>query len=257
MHTQSTNSARREQPGAHARGRGPYASSDDPHANPSLHTRRPPSTRLLVAGLVIGAVLLLLPVGSEAVSGAPGTAGAYCPIPEPGETPSCQVPAREQYGEFFAAVESGRADPAQTTQIEAALSRTGDETGAYLALSSIAYGYYRLAHEASQQPHANPRLTARLMRWNELLTRVYGAESTPPALKAAVRTAAEDLGARVPPIGVTCTAGREADCEAVRGLVGALAAIDERTSMRSPLSRLGERLLGPADRAFGAPSQER
>jgi len=207
--------------------------------------------------LLLAVVGLLLAGPAAAVTGTPGSTGAYCPIPEPGETPSCQAPARERYAEFFAALESGEIDPAQTAQIEAALSRTGDETGAYLALSSLAYGYYRLAHEASQQPRANRRLTARLVRWNELLTKIYGAESTSPALKQAVRAAAEDLDARAPAVGVTCTAGREEDCEAVRGLVGALSAIDGGTSMRSPLSRLVERLLGPAGSPLGAPDEPR
>lgn len=206
-------------------------------------------------------LLLCAQPADRATSGslAPGlsTPGAYCPIPEPGEAPDCQTPARERYADFFEALESGRLDPAQTAQIERALADSGDERAAYLALSSLTYGYYRLAHAASKQPRANHRLTARLVRWNELLTKVYGAESTSPALKQAVRRAAEDLAMRAPAVGVTCTAGRVEDCEAARGLVGALAAVDERTSVRSPLSRVIERLLGTSDRALGQPPEDR
>jgi hypothetical protein len=182
--------------------------------------------------------------------------GAYCPLPEPGETPTCQVPARERYGDFFDAVEDGRIDPAQMAQIEAALtgSGDGDEGAAYLALSSLTYGYYRLAHAAGREPGTNRRLQARLVRWNELLARVYGDESTPPALKQAVRDAAEDLARRVPGVGVTCTAGNAEDCENATGLVGVLTAIDDRTSVRNPLTRLIERLLGPPADPLGTGS---
>jgi len=230
--------------------------SADPVANRSLHG-------LAFAWLSLAGVLLLWgpPPHAHAADGHDPLGfpvqGMYCPIPEPGEVPACQSPARERYAAFFEAVDSGRLDPAQTAQIEDALAHSGDERGAYLALSSLAYGYYRLAHEVSKQPQANPRLTARLVRWNELLTKVYGAESTSPALKQAVRTAAEDLAKRAPAVGVTCTAGRVEDCEAARGLVGALAAVDERTSVRSPLSRIIERLLGPSDGALGDPLEER
>jgi len=184
-------------------------------------------------------------------SGPASSVGAYCPIPEPGETPVCQEPARERYGEFFEAVEAGRIDPAQTAQIEAALTHSGDEGAAYLALSSLAYGYYRLAHQTGGQPGSDPRLQARLVQWNELLAGVYGDESTSPALKQAVRAAAEDLERRVPTVGVTCTAGHVEECESLTGLVGALTAIDENTSVRSPLSRLVERLLGPPSDPLG------
>ncbi len=200
-------------------------------------------------------VLVFAPFGSAfSASGPPGAVGAYCPLPAPGETPVCQAPARERYGAFFAAVEAGDIDPAQMVQIEAALTRSGDgdEGAAYLALSSLVYGYYRLALDAGAVPGSEPRLQARLVRWNQLLTRVYGADDTPPALKAAVRTAAEDLEKRVSTVGVTCTAGRVEDCENATGLVGALSAIDEGTSMRSPLSRLIERLLGPPDDPLSA-----
>lgn len=179
--------------------------------------------------------------------------GAYCPLPEPGETPACQAPARERYDAFFQAVEAGRIDPAQTASIEAALEHSGDESGAYLALSSLAYGYYKLAHQTGGQPGSDRRLQARLVRWNELLARVYGSESTSPALKQAIRDAAEDLDERVPTVGVTCTAGHVEECERREGLVGALTEIDERTSLRGPLSRLMERLLAPPRDPLGAP----
>ena len=32
--------------------------------------------------------------------------GAYCPLPKPGETPACMLPAKQAYGEFFAALDA-------------------------------------------------------------------------------------------------------------------------------------------------------
>ena len=60
------------------------------------------------AALLLGA---LLAVGASAAGDL--TAGAYCPLPEPGEAPSCLVPAQAEYGEFFRGVASGAPSEAQ------------------------------------------------------------------------------------------------------------------------------------------------
>jgi hypothetical protein len=171
--------------------------------------------------------------------------GAYCPLPKKGEAPVCLSPAKAEYGEFFAALESGNLSDANTAPIETDL-RAGDATDRrVLALSSVSYGYYTLARQISEQDEADPRLLARLRHWNQLLLDTYGQSGVDPQLQAAVREAAVDLHAHAPAVGEMCPAGEPGtQCDGADGLVRALAMIDSNAGVRTPLSRLVNRLLG-------------
>ena len=205
-------------------------------------------------------LLLALPqiLATEPASGGGGESatasepGAYCPLPEKGEVPVCLTPAQAEYGAFFAGLESGEIDEAQTAALEADLA-SGDETErAYLALSSISYGYYRLAQRLSEEPEGDPVLLARLEHWNQLLRTVYAGVPADGRFQQAVQQAAVDLHRRSPAVGETCGAGAEQGCEGAEGLVRALAAIDSRAGLRSPLTRLVNRLFGDGAEAGDA-----
>lgn len=167
--------------------------------------------------------------------------GAYCPLPAKGEVPRCLAPAQAQYSEFFQALEGGALDEAQAQVVESDLQR-GD---AYLALSSLSYGYYRLAQQAAEAPDADPKLVARLQRWNELLSGVYEGSAADSPFRGAVREAAYDLAQQAPAVETRCEDGGSlVQCSTASELLGAFRTIDRRTGTRAGLGRLLERLFG-------------
>ena len=184
------------------------------------------------AGAIL-AVAALLPLATGATGDDPAKPGAYCPLPEPGEVPQCQAPARAEFGDFFEAVESGGVDDRQAQRLEAALAGGSSDEELYLALSSLAYGYFRLAQRAAADPKARPELAARLDGWNRVLVDAYASSDANPEFQQAVRQAALDLADRAPPVS---TDG---------GLLELIAQADGRSSgMRGPLEGLVERILG-------------
>ena len=80
-----------------------------------------------VAGLL--ATCVLLPSIPHAAGNDPSKAGAYCPLPEPGQVPQCLAPAKAEFADFFAAVEAGGVDDSESRRLEDALanSATGEE----------------------------------------------------------------------------------------------------------------------------------
>lgn len=183
------------------------------------------------------AVAVLLPSALSAAGGDPSKAGAYCPLPEPGEVPQCLAPAKARFGDFFAAVEAGGVDDSESLQLEAALAGSGAGEEAYLALSSLTYGYYRLAQRAAADPAARPELAARLDRWNQILLRAYSESESNPEFQQAVRLAAGDLDSKAPGI-------------APRGsLLQLISQADGRSSgMRGALEGLVGRIFGEEKR---------
>lgn len=169
--------------------------------------------------------------------------GAYCRLPEPGQTPLCLTPARAAYGEFFAAIGRGRVSAAAAALVEADLAGGSGTERAYLALSSLSYGYYRLAEQLGTRPDADPVLLERLGHWNHLLVRLYGSEARDAGFRAAVREAAVDLHARAPSMAERCPHDYPGACDHTQDLVRALAAIDGAAGVRSPLGRLLERMF--------------
>jgi hypothetical protein len=151
------------------------------------------------AGAILAAATLL-PQSLSAAGGDPSKAGAYCPLPEPGQQPECLAPARAEFGEFFEAVEAGSVDESQSQRLESALASGASDENAYLALSSLAYGYFRLAQRAATDPGARPELTNRLDRWNRVLADAYSDSEANPEFRSAVRQAAEDLGDKAPAV---------------------------------------------------------
>jgi len=179
----------------------------------------------------------------------PAAAGTYCPIPEPGETPGCLEPAKAEYSDFFQAVDAGRTDEARLARVEADVASGAGAAEGYLALSSLAYGYYQLSREAARTPNADPAIAARLERWNELLGRVYGADPGAEPWRKAVRAAALDLQRRAPPVELVCRdAGGEAiACSSTDAMLQSLEQTAGRVGYRGGLERVLERWFGSDD----------
>ena len=183
--------------------------------------------------LVVLTVTPLPLAHARAAGDDPAKAGAYCPLPEPGQVPQCLAPARAEFGDFFDAVEAGDVDESQARRLEAALARGASGEEPYLALSSLAYGYFRLAQRAAADPHARPELTERLDRWNQVLVEAYADNGADPEFQQAVKQAARDLDTKAPSQGTTSA------------LLQQIAQADGQSSgMRGALEGLIGRILG-------------
>lgn len=193
----------------------------------------------------IGALLLAAGVAAGlAASAAEGVApGSYCPLPKAGQEPKCLAPARKEYAEFFSAIDEHAVDDARLARVEAELASDDDN---YLALSSLAWGYYRLSLQAAQTPGTDPEIVARLERWNALLGNAYGARPPDDPYRQAVREAALDLQASAPPVALECRdgTGDTVECESTDAVVRGLDAAASDVGLRGGLERLLHRWFG-------------
>jgi hypothetical protein len=192
---------------------------------------------------------LLAPALAAAVAqaaGDPREAGAYCPLPPPGAAPRCLDPAKAAYGEFFTALETGVPADAAAARVESDLAAGAGSANAYLALSSVAYGYWRLSERAAAE-QADPALALRLERWNALLREAYAASPADERYRAAVREAAQDLRRRAPPVRLRCVdaQGRTAECDSTEAVLRGIDATAGEVGLRGALERLLARIFGP------------
>jgi hypothetical protein len=202
-----------------------------------------PAGRAGGAGALAGAwIVLALATGSNAAGGA-AEPGAYCPLPARGEEPSCLSPARESYRGFFAALE-GEATESDLARVERDVEKGAAAPDAYLALSSLAYGYYRLAARAAATPGGDPAIVSRLERWNELLERAYASSAADTRYRAALRSAAVDLERRVD-IELSCSdsRGERVECNSTEAVLRGFNDASERVGVRGALEQLIRRLL--------------
>jgi hypothetical protein len=178
--------------------------------------------------------------------------GAYCPFPKPGEKPACMLAAKEQYGEFFAALDSeGTPGDQALARVEADVAAGAAGENAYLALSSLAYGYYRLSQHAAETPGRDPEVVARLERWNALLARAYETSPQDARFQASVREAALDLRQRSPSVELSCLddAGQRVRCDSTEAVLRDIDRLRDQVGVRGALSRLVGRWFGEADEA--------
>ena len=192
-----------------------------------------------------------LRVDSEGISNAAEggvSPGAYCPLPARGEKPRCLEPAVAEYGECFAAVEKGHTAGSELSRVEDTVAAGGSSEQAYLALSSLAYGYYRLSQQAARTPETSPEIAARLERWNALLGQAYDV-SEDAAWRAAVREAALDLQQRAPPVRLSCrdAQGEQAPCDSTDAVLRGVDAATDEVGIRGGLRRLLERIASEED----------
>lgn len=173
--------------------------------------------------------------------------GAYCPLPEKGEVPRCLDPAQQAYGSFFSALEEDDAheEDAALATVEETVARGADDAQAYLALSSLTYGYYRLAQRAAASEDIDPQIAARLNRWNELLALAYRSSPEDEPYRAAVRRAALDLSERAP-VRLPCrdAEGHETECHSTESVLRGINAASERAGIRGALEGLLRRIFG-------------
>ncbi len=208
----------------------------------------PPRRRAPIARLGIPALCALAAGHLAAAPASQPTPGSYCPLPELGEASACLLPARETYREFFSGVAENALTDETLARVEADVAAGATSERSYLALSSLAYGYYRIAQRASAAG-ADPELVARLERWNGLLARAYERSPDDARFRAAVSEAALDLHRRAPAVQLECTDadGNPAQCTTTEVLVQALSQSRETTGVRGALGRLLDRLLGSDD----------
>jgi hypothetical protein len=160
------------------------------------------------------------------------------------------APAQERYGEFFAALDSeGQLEEVALARVEADMAAGAASENAYLALSSLAYGYYRLSQRAASTPSDDPEVVARLERWNALLARAYQVSAQDAGFRESVREAALDLHQRSPRVQLDCLdeAGRSVRCDSTEAVLRDIDRLRDQVGVRGALSRLLTRFFGAAD----------
>jgi hypothetical protein len=202
-------------------------------------------SRVIAGGLLAG---LLLAAGAQGAGEV--RPGAYCPFPKPGEKPACMLPAKQEYGEFFAALDANAPlDAGAAARLEADVAAGAGSENAYLALSSLAYGYYRLSQQAAATPGLDPEIAARLERWNALLAQAYAASPQDAPFQDSVRQAALDLQRRSPRVELSCLddSGRRVSCDSTDAVVRDIDRLRDQVGVRGALARLLERFFGDSE----------
>lgn len=191
------------------------------------------------------AAILALGITSLAVAGEVEP-GAYCPFPEPGQAPTCMAPAQQEYPDFFTALDDGELSDADASALENEVAAGAAGKSPYLAISSLSYGYYRLAQRAAESPGEDPAVAARLQRWNELLSAAYDTSADDPNYRQAVRDAANDLKQRAPAVLLACAdeRGQTTECTSTESVIRGINRTQEAVGIRGALERLLDRMLG-------------
>jgi hypothetical protein len=191
-------------------------------------------------------VALALLAGSSCSDEPRPAVGSYCKIPEEGQPAACLQPAQRDYTEFFRDLAQDKLSDEAAQRVERDVAQGAQSERPYEALSTLAYGYYRLARAASSRRGTDPEVAARLERWNELLSKAYEASAKDPSYRQAVREAALDVGRRTPPMGLRCTdaAGNPARCDSTEAVVRAMGEMRDATGIRGEIGQLFDRIFG-------------
>jgi len=172
--------------------------------------------------------------------------GAYCPFPEPGQAPSCMEPAQAEYSDFFTALDDGDISDADSERLESEVAAGAAGDAPYLAITSLSYGYYRLAQRAAASPGEDPAVAARLQRWNGLLSAAYDTSANDPSYRLAVKEAASDIQQRAPAVMLACAdeAGNSTQCNSTEAVIRGINRTQESVGIRGALERLLGRMFG-------------
>jgi hypothetical protein len=206
--------------------------------------------RRSAGGLGLAATLLCLAClaagGSPAFAAGEIKPGAYCRLPKAGETPKCLEPARVEFGGFFSGLDADSLDESETARVEREVAAGAVSENSYLALSSLSYGYFRLAQRLASSKEQDPRVVARLERWNALLAKAYVQSPEDAAYRSAVQEAAVDLQQRAPPVRLRCVdgAGSETECNSTEAVIRGIHAARSEIGIEGALERLIRRFLG-------------
>lgn len=200
----------------------------------------------LAATLLAAALAALHASAAGASADAEVAPGAYCALPKKGETPKCLGPAMQEYGEFFTALGEEDVDAADLERVERDLRAGAGSEKAYLALSSLAYGYLRLSQRAAADPGADPAIAEQLEQWNAVLAMAYEASPDDPGFRSAVREAALDLSRRAPSVRLRCVdeQGETSGCDSTDAVVRGIDAVAGEAGIGGGLQRLLERMFG-------------
>jgi len=190
-------------------------------------------------------------LAAASISSAAGDVGpgAYCPFPKKGEKPKCMEPATQEYGEFFSALDSGSLSDQDVERLEHDVASGAASDEPYLAISSLSYGYFRLAQQAAANPDEDPAIVARLERWNSLLSQAYASSSGDENYRSAVRDAALDLQERAPSVTLACAdeQGEIVECTSTESVIRGFNRAQDQVGIRGALDRLLNRMLGGDD----------
>jgi hypothetical protein len=175
--------------------------------------------------------------------------GAYCPLPEAGQTAQCLVPAKREYGEFFTALDEGDLSDADVARLERDVASGAAAETPYLAISSLSYGYYQLAQQAAANAGEDPVVVARLQRWNQLLAQAFDTSAKNPDYREAVQAAALDLQQHAPGVRLECLdeRGDTTTCDSTEAVLRGFNHAGEQVGIRGALDRLIHRMLGGRD----------
>lgn len=193
--------------------------------------------------------LAALAASTAAHAGGEIKPGAYCPLPKKGEVPRCLAPAQAEYASFFTALDDPHATEEELDAglgpVEQEMARGAGGERAYLALSSLTYGYYRLAQRTAATSHADPALLARLERWNELLARAYAGSADDPAYRSALHQAASEIDERVD-VELRCldAAGEAVPCDSTAQVLRGFNEASGRVGIRGALENVLGRFFG-------------
>jgi len=146
------------------------------------------------------------------------------------------VPAQARYRDLFVALDKGGNLEHAASQMETDLAN-GSGEDAYLALSSLAYAYWRLALSAAETETVDPAVAARLEEWNALLSHVYSRREGDVAFRTAVRDAARDLEERT----------ASASYRPAQGLLSRLDQVQDQLGVRGAVRRVLHRVFDPVE----------
>jgi len=189
---------------------------------------------------------LALLAGSAGADEAKPKPGAYCKLPEEGQVAACLQPAQRTYSEFFAGLAQNKLSNEDARRVETDVAQGAQSARSYEALSTLAYGYYRLARASASQGRGDPELLVRLEHWNELLSKAYVSSEADASYQEAVREAAIDVGRRTPPMGLRCVdpEGKPARCDSTEAVIRAMGEVRDSTGVRGQIGRLWDRIFG-------------
>src|SRR5262249_40571350 len=138
----------------------------------------------------------------------------------------------------------GALGDADAATLEAAVAQGAAADHAYLALSSLAHGYYELARREAERPGQDPEVALRLAARNDLPGPADAASPDDARYRPPVRQAAQELHERAP-VSLPCRDERDnaAACSSTENVLRSIDAADEHAGVRGALERLLRRFF--------------
>ena len=178
--------------------------------------------------------------------------GAYCPFPKPGETPACMLPAKQAYGEFFAALDAERRRRRRRARARRSGRRGGRQLRERLPRALVARLWLLPALAAGRRDAEQRSGDRGAPRALECAARAAPTPTSPQdaSFQDSVREAALDLQRRSPKVALSCLDESGAACPATRPTpcVRDIDRLRDEVGVRGALARLLGRFFGDARR---------